>query len=83
MRTLALAATAFLALSAPALADEQTATAAPAALTKPDQKLICRWKTHQGMLIGKPVCMTKAHWELALYKAQHEVSDFQQRHYSR
>lgn len=84
MRTILLAAAATLALSMPALAQDQTATAAPASLTAPaPKKLICRFMTHEGAVIGKPVCMTKEAWELAGYQARKEVSDFQMRHYSR
>jgi len=85
MRTILLAAAALLA-SMPALAQDQTATAAPASLTAPAQapkKLICRFMTHEGTLVGKPVCMTKEGWELAGYQARKEFSDFQMRHYSR
>lgn len=83
MRTAILAVLLAVSIPATAFAGDPAATAAPASLTKSGKTLICRYKTHEGMLIGRPVCMTKENWELALYKAQHEVSDFQTRHYSR
>jgi hypothetical protein len=85
MRTIALAAVLALSLPAAALAEGQ-ATAQPASLAQPapqKPKLICRFRTHEGMVIGKPVCATREQWELAIYKAQHEVADFQERAYSR
>ena len=85
MRKLFLA-TALLAFATPALADG-AATAQPAALTQPasanpQNQIVCRFMTHEGMVLRKPLCMTRASWELASYKARQQLADFQKRRYS-
>lgn len=77
MRSIVLMALLALSLPAAALAEGQ-ATAQPASLQQPAKpKLICRFRTHEGSVVGKPVCATREQWDLAIYKAQQEVVSFQ------
>jgi len=86
MRIFLLAAAAAL-LALPAAADG-VATARPASLTRAltpqsQAKLSCRAMTHEGMVVGRPVCLTQEGWAKIGYQARKEFADFQHRHYSR
>lgn len=79
MRKLLLAAAASFVIATPALADGD-ATAQPASLVQPvavQKQVVCRVMTHEGMVLRKPLCMTRAQWDLAGYKARQELADFQ------
>lgn len=71
----------------PAVADG-VATAQPASLTRsqttqPKTQLYCRFVTHEGMVVGRPVCLSRARWEQIGYNARRALQDYQHRHYSR
>ena len=70
----------------PAMADG-VATAQPASLTQPaaqpKQQVYCRFMTHEGMVVGKPVCLSRTRWEQIGSNARRALQDYQHRHYSR
>ena len=40
-------------------------------------RIVCRHRIYQGMLLPQYVCATQHQWDEARYQAQREVSDFQ------
>lgn len=70
-----------LSLSAAAYASEAQpgATAQPVSAVNDDQKIVCHYITHEGMLLAKPVCATQYAWDKERRRQQQEIADYQLR----
>lgn len=70
-----------LSLSAAAYASEaQTgATMQPVSAVNDDQKIVCHYITHEGMLLAKPICATQYAWDKERRRQQQEIADYQLR----
>jgi hypothetical protein len=78
---LTFAAGAFLSVATSALASDATVTAQPVSATNPD-KIVCHFQSHQGALIGRPVCRTQNEWDRERRDDQRDLQTYQYRSYS-
>ena len=80
MRSYIPALVSILALSASCAAlaqDTQPAPAVDKSSATAGSPLICRHIYHEGMLVNRQICHTKAEWEHIRFETQKEISDFQ------
>ena len=70
-----------LSLSAAAYASEaQTgASAQPVSASSNDQKVVCHYQSHEGVLLSKPICASQYAWDKERRRQQQELANYQLR----
>ncbi len=67
-----------LSLSAAAFASEaQTENAQQASASNDEQKIVCHYQTHQGIVLAKPICASQYAWDKERRRQQRELADYQ------